>query len=203
MKVLKQFFWFLMFLVMLAAAAGGGYAVYLERQDREEIDKLRKQVAAFDPRFEKFKGAVGDLSKGFTALVLEEVDLTRAGWQPIGKGFYLIDVTVTQDKDKDKDKDMNKSVRVRGKIINVTAVVHESLVFKLRVDKSTATINIPRAAPAVAMPFEVTLADVTAATAQKAVIQLESSSISFASTTGKSPGTKEGFDPDKILRGGN
>jgi hypothetical protein len=87
MKVLKQFFWFLMFLVMLAAAAGGGYAVYLERQDREEIDKLRKDVAAFEPRFEKFKGAVGDLSKGFTSLVLEEVDLTRAGWQPIGKGF--------------------------------------------------------------------------------------------------------------------
>ena len=94
MKVLKQFFWFLMFLVMLAAAAAGGYAVYLERQDREEIDKLRKEMAAFDPRFEKFKAAVGDLSKGFTSLVLDEVDLTRSGWQPIGKGFYLIDVAV-------------------------------------------------------------------------------------------------------------
>jgi len=143
MKVLKQFFWFLMFLVMLAAAAAGGYAVYLERQDREEIDKLRKEVASFDPRFEKFKTAVGDLSKGFTALVLDEVDLTRSGWQPIGKGFYLIDVAVNpQEKDK--------SLKVRGKIINVTSVIHESVVFKLGVDKSTALINIQRAAPGVA-----------------------------------------------------
>jgi hypothetical protein len=163
-------------------------------------------VAAFDPRFEKFKGAVGDLSKGFTSLVLEEVDLSRAGWQPIGKGFYLIDVAVTPEKApaaKDGGKATAPGVRVHGKIINVTSVVHESLVFKLRVDKTTATINIARAAPAVANPFEVTLADVTPAATQKAVIQLESSSISFASTTGKSPGSKEGFDPDKILRGGN
>jgi hypothetical protein len=208
MKVLKQFFWFLMFLAMLAAAAAGGYAVYLERQDRDEIDKLRKEVAAFEPRFDKFKGAVADLSKGFTALVLEEVDLTRSGWQPIGKGFYLIDVAVTADKDgkekaKDKGAGAGQDIRVRGKIINVTAVTHESLVFKLRVDKSTATINLPRAAPGVAVPFEATLADVSPAVENKAFIQLESSSISFASTTNKSPGSKESFDPDKILRGGN
>ena len=194
MKALKQFFWFLMFLVMLAAAAGGGYAVYLERQDRAEIGELRKQVAAFDPRFEKFKAAVGDLSKGFTSLVLDEVDLTRAGWQPVGKGFYLIDVAVVPQ---------DKGVRVRGKIINVTAVVHEALVFKLRVDKSTATINLPRAAPGVALPFEVMLADVPPAGARRAIIQLESSTISFASTTSKSPASKDGFDPDKILHGGN
>jgi hypothetical protein len=196
MKVLKQFFWFLMFLVMLSAAAAGGYAIYLQRQDRDEIEKLRKEVTSFDPRFEKFKAAVGDLSKGFTSLVLDEVDLTRSGWQPIGKGFYLIDVATTpQEKDK--------GVRVRGKIINVTSVVHESAIFKLGVGKSTATVTIPRAAPAVATPFEVTLADVTPAAAKKAFIQLESSTISFASTAGKSPGGKEGFDPDKILRGGN
>jgi len=153
-------------------------------------------VASFDPRFEKFKAAVGDLSKGFTSLVLDEVDLTRPGWQPIGKGFYLIDVATTPT---DKDK----AVRVRGKIINVTSVIHESVVFKLGVDKSTALINIQRAAPGVATPFEVSLAGVAPAAAQKAIIQLESSTISFASTTGKSPGSKEGFDPDKILRGGN
>ncbi|HET6148149.1 MAG TPA: hypothetical protein VFH68_11515 [Polyangia bacterium] len=198
MKALKQFFWFLMFLVMLAAAAAGGYAVYLEREDREEIEKLRKEVASFDPRFDKFRTAVGDLSKGFTSLVRDEVDLTRPGWQPIDKGFYLIDVAITP---ADKDKDKDKAVRVRGKIINVTSVIHESAVFKLTVDKSTATINIARAAPAAAMPFEVTLTGVAPAAAQKAVIQLESSTISFASTTGKSPGSKEAFDPDKILRG--
>ena len=194
MKALKQFFWFLMFLVMLAAAAGGGYAVYLERQDRAEIAELRKEVAAFDPRFERFKGAVSDLSKGFTSLVLDEVDLTRAGWQPLDKGFYLIDVAATPQ---------DKGVRVRGKIINATAVLHEALVFKVRVGKSTATINLPRAVPAVALPFEVTLADVAASESKKAVIELESSTISFASTTGKSPAGRETFDPDKILSGAN
>ena len=195
MKVLKQFFWFLMLLAMFAAAAAGGYAVYLERQDRAEIGDLRKQVAAFDPRFDKFKGAVGDLTKGFTSLVLEEADLGRAGWQPIGKGFYLVDVTTAPQ---------DKGVRIRGKIINATSVLHEGLVFKLRVLKSAATINIARAVPAVALPFEVTLPDVAAGDAKKAFIGLESSTISFSSTTtGKSPLGRDGFDPDKILRGGN
>jgi hypothetical protein len=194
MKALRQFFWFLMFLVMLAAAAAGGYAVRLEREDRAAIDALRKEVADFDPRFARFKVAVGDLSKGFTGLILEEVDLSRAGWQPIGKGFYLVDVaTVPQER----------GVRVRGKIINVTAVVHENLVFKLRIQKGTATINLARAVPGVALPFEVTLGDVPAAEAKKAVIELESSTISFASTTGKSPAARDTFDPEKILRGGN
>ena len=194
MKALKQFFWFLMLLAMFAAAAAGGYAVYLERQDRAEIDKLRAEVAGFDPRFDKFKGAVSDLTKGFTSLVMEEADLTRSGWQPIGKGFYLIDVTTAPQ---------DKGVRVRGKIINATAVLHEGLVFKFRIGKSATTINIPRAVPAVALPFEVTLPDVAPAEAKKAFIELESSTISFAATTtGKSSG-REAFDPEKILRGGN
>jgi len=194
MKALKQFFWFLMLLAMFAAAAAGGYAVYLEREDRAEIDKLRAQVAGFDPRFDKFKGAVGDLSKGFTSLVLEEADLSRAGWQPIGKGFYLVDVTTTP---------LDKGVRIRGKIINATSVLHEGLTFIFRIGKSSATINLPRAAPAVALPFEVVLPDVAPADAKKAFIELESSTISFsATTTGKSSG-RDAFDPEKILRGGN
>jgi hypothetical protein len=194
MKILRQFFWFLMFLAMLAAAAAGGYAVRLEREDRAEIASLHTQVADFDPRFAKFKTAVADLSKGFTSLVLEEIDLTRAGWQPIGKGFYLVDVsTAPQDR----------GVRVRGKIINATSVVHENLVFKVRIGKGTATINLARATPAAALPFEITLGDVPATDAKKAFIELDSSTISFASSTGKSPISHDGFDPDKILRGGN
>jgi len=194
MKALKQFFWFLMLLAMFAAAAAGGYAVYLEREDRAEIDKLRAQVAGFDPRFDKFKGAVGDLSKGFTSLVLEEADLSRAGWQPIGKGFYLVDVTTAP---------LDKGVRIRGKIINATSVLHEGLTFMFRIGKSSATINVPRAAPAVALPFEVVLPDVAPADAKKAFIELVSSTISFsATTTGKSSG-RDAFDPEKILRGGN
>jgi len=194
MKVLKQFFWFLMLLAMFAAAAAGGYAVYLERQDRAEIDKLRAEVAGFDPRFEKFKGAVGDLSKGFTSLVLEEADLTRAGWQPIGKGFYLVDVTTAP---------LDNGVRVRGKIINATAVLHEGLTFAFRIGKTSSMINIPRAVPAVALPFEVTLPEVAPADAKKAFIELVSSTISFsATTTGKSSG-RDAFDPDKIMQGGN
>jgi hypothetical protein len=194
MKVLKQFFWFLMLLAMFAAAAAGGYAVYLERQDRAEIDKLRAEVAGFDPRFEKFKGAVGELSKGFTSLVLEEADLTRAGWQPIGKGFYLVDVTTAP---------LDKGVRIRGKIINATAVLHEGLTFMFRIGKTSSTIIFPRAAPAVALPFEVTMPDVAPADAKKAFIELVSSTISFsATTTGKSSG-RDGFDPDKILHGAN
>ncbi len=194
MKVLKQFFWFLMLLAMFAAAAAGGYSVYLERQDRAEIDKLRAEVAGFDPRFEKFKGAVGDLTKGFTSLVLEEADLTRAGWQPIGKGFYLVDVTTGP---------LDKGVRVRGKIINTTAVLHEGLTFMFRIGKNSSAINLQRAAPGVALPFEVALPEVAPTDAKKAFIELVSSTISFSATsTGKSSG-RDAFDPEKILHGGN
>ena len=194
MKVLKQFFWFLMFLVMLAAAAAGGYAVYLERQDREEIDKLRKEVASFDPRFEKFKTAVGDLSKGFTALVLDEVDLTRTGWQPIGKGFYLVDPGV---------EPTDKGVRIHGKIINATSVVHENLLFTARLAKSAAAISLPRAAPGVALPFEVTVPGVAPADGKRATIELGSSTISYASTSAKTAPARESFDPEKILKTAN
>ncbi len=94
-------------------------------------------------------------------------------------------------------------MRVRGKIINATAVLHEGLTFMFRIGKTSSTINLPRAAPAVALPFEVVLPDVAPADAKKAFIELVSSTISFAATTtGKSTG-REAFDPEKILRGGN
>jgi hypothetical protein len=191
---LKKVALFLAFLVTLGAAGLGGYAIYLERQDRAQIAELKKEVAAFDPRFAKFKAAVGDLSKEFTAMVLEEVDLTKPGWQSIGKGFYLVDVVAVPQ---------GSAVKIKGKVINTTAVVHENLIFKAHIKKSTATISFSRAAPAVALPFEVTLADVPPGEGQRAFIELESSTISFSSTTGKTPGGREPFDPEKILRGGN
>jgi hypothetical protein len=191
---MKKVAWFLMFMVVLAAAGGGGYAIYLERQDRAEIAELKKTVDGFEPRFTKFKAAVGDMGKDLTSLVLEEADLTRGGWQPIGKGFYLVDVSAVP---------VAAGLRIRGKIINVTAVVHENLVFGVRIKKSAATINIPRAAPAVAIPFEVTLTGVPPAEGKKAFIELQSSNISFASTTGKTPSASEPFDSEKILRSGN
>ena len=127
MKALKQFFWFLMLLAMFAAAAAGGYAVYLEREDRAEIDKLRAQVAGFDPRFDKFKGAVGDLSKGFTSLVLEEADLDARRLAADRQGLL---------PGRRRHAPQDKGVRVRGKIINSTAVLHEGLTFMFRIGKS-------------------------------------------------------------------
>jgi hypothetical protein len=194
MKALKAFGWFLMFLLMLAAVGGGGYAIWLERQDRAEIAQLKKTVEGFDPRFAKFKAAMGEVSKGLTSMVLEETDLTKAGWQPIGKGFYLVDVAASPQ---------DGGVKIRGKIINATAIIHENLVFAVRMAKSTGTITIARAAPAVALPFEVTVPGVPAAEGKRAIIELQSSTISFASTTGKSPPARETFDPEKLLKGAN
>jgi hypothetical protein len=194
MKVLRRLLVFLMLMILLAAAGGGVYAIYLQRQDRAQIADLKKQVESFEPRFTKFKGAVGDLGKEFTALVLEEADLTRSGWQSIGKGFYLVDVAAYPQ---------GTGVRIKGKIINTTAVVHENLVFRAHIKKSTGTISFARAAPAVAIPFEITLPDVAPADRNRAFIELESSTISFSSTTGKSPAGREPFDPEKILKTAN
>jgi hypothetical protein len=191
---MKKLFWFLMFLITLAAAGAGGYAIYLQRQDRAQIAELKKIVDGIDPRFAKLKTAMSEVSRELTSIVMEEIDLTKSGWQPIGKGFYLVDVAAAP---------VDKGLRIRGKIINTTAIIHESLVFAVRVNKSTATIALPRAAPAVALPFEVTVADVPAGEAKHATIELQSSTISFSSTSGKSPGGKEAFDPDKILKNAN
>jgi hypothetical protein len=98
-------------------------------------------------------------------------------------------------------------VRIKGKLVNATAVVHESLVFGVRVKgrtaTSTATLNVARAAPGVAVPFEIALPGVPLAESTRAFIELRSSTISYASTSGKTPSSREPFDPEKILRGGD
>jgi hypothetical protein len=195
---MKTFVLSLAFVLALAAAGGGGYAIYQQQLDRAELDHLRQEVAAFDPRFAKFKSAVGELTRGFTSLVMEEVDLGKPGWQSIGRGFYLVDVAVAA-----QGADAGGGVRVKGKIINATSVVHESVVFKARIDKSTAPISFPRAAPAVALPFEIVVPGVAAADAKRMFVALESSTISYVSTAGKSPSVQADFDPAKILQGAN
>jgi len=184
----------LIVLVLLAAAGAGGYAVWLERQDRAQIAELKKVVDGFEPRFAKLKTAMGEVSKGLTSMVLDEIDLTRSGWQPIGKGFYLVDPGV---------EPQDKGVRIHGKIINATSVVHEDLLFTARLAKSAAAISLPRAAPGVALPFEVTVPNVTAADGKRATIELASSTISYASTSAKTAPARESFDPEKILKTAN
>jgi hypothetical protein len=179
-------------LVALCAAAGVGYGFTLLRRQQQEIDALKGEVTGLPPKFDQFKGAVRDIGRELTSLVLDEIDLNRPGWQAIGKGFYVIDLTVGPDP---------KGTLLRGKVINTTAVVHEALLFRARIGDAAASFKIEKAAPAVALPFEVAIPVPTPpAGTPRGFVTLETSTISFSSSTSKAPAPREPPDPDKLLR---
>ena len=94
----------------------------------------------------------------------------------------------------------DKGVKVIGKVINPTSVTHENAQLSLKIGEQRGTFTLPRVPPAVAQPFEVALPDVPPATATRAYAALDSSTISFSSST-----TRKGHgggppDTDKLLK---
>ena len=79
-------------------------------------------------------------------------------------------------------------------------MVHEAAQFSVRVDEKRATFTLPKVPPGIAQPFEVTLPDIAPATAQKAFIALESSTINFASSTTSKRSGGDPVDTDKLLK---
>jgi hypothetical protein len=180
-----------MFLLVAGALASSAYLY--RRLQREEAARaaLTGEIAAFGPRFEQFKGAVRDVGKQLSTTVFQEVDLSAAGWQPITGGFYVVDVSLGAS---------GKGMRISGKIVNPTSVVHENAQFSVRIDEHRATFVLTRLPPGVAQPFDVTLADVAPAAARKAFFALDSSTINFASSTTRKRGAGEPPDTDKLLK---
>jgi hypothetical protein len=186
--------WGLIMFLLVAAALGASAFLYRRLQRAEAARAaLAAEVAAFGPRFEQFKGAVRDVGKQLSTTVFQEVDLAAPGWQPIQGGFYVIDLSVTAAA-------AGKGIRISGKIVNPTSVVHEAAQFSVRIDEHRATFALARVPPGVAQPFETTLAGVEPAAAKKAFFALDSSTINFASTTTRKRGAGEPPDTDKLLK---
>ena len=181
----------LAFLIGAAGLAAGGYALTLLRDQHAQIAALEKKVDDVAPTVEKFKGSVRDMGRDLAALVMDEIDLTKSGWQPIGRGFFVIDVGAERQSD---------GLAVHGKVINTSALTHESLLFRARVGGGSAPFTLAKAAPGVAHSFEVVVSDVPRDAPLKGFITLESSTISFASTSSKSQTTREPVDTDRLLR---
>jgi hypothetical protein len=181
----------LAFLLAAAALTATGYGLTLLREQRAQIADLQKKVDDVAPTVEKFKGSVRDMGRDLAALVMDEIDLNKTGWQPIGRGFFVIDIGSERTTD---------GLQVRGKVINTSALTHESLLFRVRVGAASAPFTLSKAAPGVALPFEVVVSDVPPAALQKGFVTLESSTISFASTSAKSQASKEPIDTDRLLR---
>jgi hypothetical protein len=187
----SRFWAFLTFLIALAAAGLAVYTYSLWVHERLERAELEKRVAAWDAKFEAFKGAVRDIDRHLADVVYQEIDLPGAGWQPIVGGFYVIDLAVTPQ---------GKGVHVLGKIINPTSVTHEGAQLSIKIGEHRATFSLPRVPPAIAQPFEVALPDVAPADAKRAYFALDSSTISFSSsTTRRGPGAGP-VDTDKLLK---
>jgi hypothetical protein len=185
-------FWaFVTFLLALGAAglAVLTYSFYIH--DRIEREELAKRVAAWDGKFDTFKGAVRDVDRHLSSVVYQEIELPGAGWQPIVGGFYVIDLAVTPQ---------DKGVKVLGKVINPTSVTHEQGQFSIKIGEHKATFVLPHLPPGVAQSFEVAVPDVKAAEATRAYFALDSSTISFASSTTRKGADKGPVDTDKLLK---
>lgn len=182
------------FIVLLIALGGAGLAVYtysLLVHERLERGELEKRVAEWDPKFDAFKGAVREVDRHLSSIVYQEIELPGSGWQPIAGGFYAIDLAVVPQ---------GRGVKVLGKIVNPTSVTHEGAQLSIKIGEHRATFTLPRVPPAIAQPFEVALPDVSPADARRAYLALDSSTISFSSsTTRKGPGGGP-LDTDKLLK---
>jgi hypothetical protein len=185
-------FWaFITFLLALGAAGLAVFTYSLYIHDRIERDELAKRVGAWDGKFDGFKGAVRDIDRHLSSVVYQEIDLPGAGWQPIAGGFYVIDLAVVPQA---------KGVKVIGKVINPTSVTHEQAQLSMKIGEHKATFVLPHVPPAVAQPFEVALPDVAPADAKRGYLALDSSTISFASSTTRKGADKGPVDTDKLLK---
>ena len=185
--------WGLIMFLLVAAALGSSAFLY-RRLQREAAARaaLATEVAAFGPRFEQFKGAVRDVGKQLSTTVFQEVDLAapRAGsrsraastssicrWPPRAKGRASAARSSTRPP---------CSTRPPSSRCASTSIARPSRSRACR--------------PGVAQPFETTLADVEPAAAKKAFFALDSSTISFASSTTRKRGAGEPPDTDKLLK---
>jgi hypothetical protein len=180
-----------MFLLVAGALASSGYLYGRLRREEAARTALAAEVAAFGPRFEQFKSAVREVGKQLSTTVFQEVDLGASGWQPIAGGFYVIDLSVSPT---------DSGMRIAGKVVNPTTVLHENAQLSVRIDEHRATFALVKAPPGVAQPFEVTLAGVSPGSAKKAFFSLDSSTINFSSSTTRKRGTGEPLDTDKLLK---
>jgi hypothetical protein len=188
---LARFWGLIMFLLTVGAAGLAAYSYLLLQKERDARAQLEARIAEWGPKFDAFKGAVREVDHHLTSVVYQEIELPGSGWQPIVGGFYVIDLAVTPQ---------GKGVRVMGKIINPTSVTHENAQLSLKIGEARGTFTLPRVPPAVAQPFDVALPDVPPAAATHAYVALDSSTISFASsTTRKGPGAGPP-DTDKLLK---
>ena len=182
---------FIMFLLTVGAVGLAAYTYLLLQKERDARAQLEARIAEWGPKFDAFKGAVREVDHHLTSVVYQEIELPGSGWQPIVGGFYVIDLAVTPQ---------GKGVRVSGKVINPTSVTHENAQLSLKIGEARGTFTLARVPPAVAQPFDVSLPDAPPATASRAYVALDSSTISFSSsTTRKGPGGGP-LDTDKLLK---
>jgi len=180
-----------MFVLVVGAWAAAGYTFHLLRREHAARLALERTVAEVDPKLERFKAAVREVDRGLRDSLFQEVDLAAGGWQPIAGGFYVIDLAVTPE---------GNGVKIVGKIINPTSVSHDSAQLSARIGGQRGTFGLARVPPAVAQPFEVVIPGVPPTGAKRAYFALESSTISFASSTTRKRNYAEPVDIDKALK---
>ena len=179
-----------MFLLVLASLGASAYLFRTLRQEQAARAKLESDVAAINPRFEQFKDTVREVGRRLSATVFQEVDLTASGWQPIAGGFYVIDIATSA---------AGTGTRIVGKVINPTSVAHEGAQFSVRIGQQRATFTLAHLPPGVAQPFEVTV-PAPLPPDHRAFFAVDSSTISFSSSSTRKRPAGDPIDTDKLLK---
>jgi hypothetical protein len=190
-SLVRRLWSFIVFLLVVGALGGAAFTYRELRRERAAREALERKVADFDPRFEKFKSAVRDVNKQLSSTIFQEIDLAAGGWQPISGGFYVIDLGMVPQGD---------GVKITGKVINPTSVTHDAAQLSARIGTHRGTFGLAHLPPGVAQTFDVLVAGVPPAEAKRIFMALESSTISFASSTTRKKGGGDPVDMDKALK---
>jgi hypothetical protein len=186
---LRRVWGFFVFLLVLGSLGACAYLFMTLRQEQAARAKLERDVAAIEPRFDQFKDAVRDVGRHLSATVFQQVDLTATGWQPIAGGFYVIDLATPPG---------DGGTRITGKLINPTSVNHDAVQVSVRIGEKRATFSLPHMPPGIAQPFDVTV-PAPVPPDHRAFIALESSTITFSSSSTRKRTGNDPVDTDKLL----
>lgn len=128
----------------------------------DDLDSLSDRILSNEIIIDRLQDEV--LYRGY-------VSLTEGGWQRVDETFLFSDAAVTQHL---------TGVKVSGRIVNTSSVIHSNIRFKISMSGGTNTFTISRVSPANSTAFTVYVPEVTIENSESAWITYVNSSCRFA-----------------------
>lgn len=158
-------------LSLLIAVGAVLYAVSVNRDVDERIINTETSISAINSSFaqrnEGFRQFVDEtliefLGPLISHLPQQEIDLTGQGWQDLGHGLRIVDISVSEHL---------TGVKVTGRLVNVLSVSQSRISFMIKIGDSGQTFEVVESiAPGYGALFEVYVPDVPLSSSNKATM---------------------------------